>query len=99
MIEGSECKCGKKLVPYRNVCPSCGKKMSKTEFKDNGTVLTYTTLYAVPEGFEGPIHLAMIGLDEGANLICGYEGKEELSIGNQVKVKKKGELHICELEK
>lgn len=96
MIEGSECECGKKVVPFRDTCPKCGRNMSKAGFEEQGTVLTHTTLHAVPEGFEAPINLAMIELAGGVNLICGYEGKEDLKIGDKVKIKKIGELHICE---
>jgi uncharacterized OB-fold protein len=99
MIEGSECECGKKVVPSRNLCPKCGKNMIKTEFEEKGSVLTHTTLYAVPEGFEAPIKLAMIEIENGADLICSYEGKEDLNIGAKVKIKKKGKLYICELIK
>ena len=99
MIEGSECECGKKVVPSRNVCPKCGRNMIKTEFEGKGIVLTHTTLYAVPEGFQAPIKLAMIEIEDGTNLICGYEGKEDLDIGDKVKIKKKGNLNVCELTK
>ncbi len=96
MIKGAECGCQKKLVPYRKVCPRCGKDMVKAEFAKSGEVLTYTTLYAVPEGFEGPIKLAMVKLEGGANLICGYEGEQDLNIEEKVKIKKKGEFFFCE---
>ncbi len=99
MIEGSECECGKKVIPSRKICPMCGKSMIKKEFKEKGTVLTHTTLYAVPEGFEAPIKLAMIEIENEANLICSYEGKEDLKIGDKVKIKKKGNINICEIIK
>lgn len=96
MIEGAECECGKKLVPFRKLCPKCGKEMAKAQFEGKGIVITHTTLYTVPEGFEGPIKLVMVGIEGGANLICGYEGETNLNIGDNVKIRRKGELHICE---
>ncbi len=95
MIQGAECECGKKLVPYREICPKCGGKMDRAGFEEKGVVLTHTTLYAVPEGYEPPIKLAMIQLEGGANLICGYEGEEELSIGKKVRIESRGELDFC----
>ena len=97
MIEGAKCECGKMLVPFRITCPKCGKEMTKTGFEEKGIVLTHTTLYATPEGFEIPINLAMVELDGGANLVCGYEGEENLKIGDKVKIKTKDDLFFCEL--
>lgn len=96
MIEGAECECGKKLVPFRKLCPICGKEMVKAQFEERGIIITHTTLYTVPEGFESPIKLAMVEIDGGATLICGYEREMDLSIGDKVKIDRKGELHICE---
>ena len=97
MIQGAECKCGKRLVPFRETCPKCGEKTHKMEFSENGVVLTHTTVFAVPEGHEPPITLAIIELEGGAKLISGYSGEEELSIGKQVIIEKRGELYICTL--
>ena len=96
MIKGAECKCQKKVVPYRNICPRCGKSMAMAEFEEKGTVLSQTTLHAVPEGFEGPIKLAMIQVQGGANLICRYEGERDLRIGEKVSIKSMDELYYCE---
>ena len=97
MIPGAECDCGKRLVPFRETCPSCGGKTTKVKFKEKGVVLTHTTVYAVPEDYEPPIKLAIIRLDGGANLICGYEGEEELSIGKEVRIEEKKGLHFCSI--
>ena len=98
MIEGATCQCGKRVVPYRMICPSCGRGMDKTEYENYGTVLTYTTLYAPPEGFECPIGLAMVKLADGANLLCQIEGDIEMKIGEKVTVKRKGELFLCAIK-
>ncbi len=96
MIEGAECECGKRVVPNRVTCPKCGKNMATAKFNEKGSVLSHTALYAVPEGFEAPIKLAMIKLEEGPSLICGYEGDKDLEIGDSVFIKRKDALYFCE---
>jgi uncharacterized OB-fold protein len=70
--------------------------MEKADFENTGTVLTHTTLYAAPEGFEAPIRLAMVELKEGAHLVCAVKGDMEMGIGDEVRVKREGELYLCE---
>ena len=96
MIEGGKCQCGKKIVPFRKLCPACGRAMNKVEFEDVGSILTYTTLHAAPEGFEAPIRLAMVELTGGANLICSVKDDTDMGIGDEVIVKRDGELYVCE---
>lgn len=96
MIKGSECECGKKVVPRRMLCPVCGKNMTDSEFGNKGTVLTYTTLYAPPSGFEGPIRFALVDLESKAQLMCTIKGEEELKIGDKVLVDKEEDLYFCE---
>ena len=96
MIEGGKCQCGKKIVPFRNLCPACGRDMDKMEFESLGSILTYTTLHAPPEGFEGPIRIAMVELKEGAHLVCSVKGGREMNIGDEVIVKRDGEHYFCE---
>ena len=96
MIEGGRCKCGKNIVPFRKLCPSCGNAMNKVEFENVGSILTYTTLHSPPEGFEGPIRLAMVELKEGVHLVCSVKGDRDVKIGDGVIVKRDGELYFCE---
>ena len=96
MIPGATCQCGKKVVPFRKFCPACGRAMEKADFENIGSVLTHTTLHAVPEGFEAPVRLAMIELEGGANLLCSVKEDTEVSIGDDVNVKREGELYFCE---
>jgi uncharacterized OB-fold protein len=70
--------------------------MKKAEFEDSGFVLTYTTLHAPPEGFEAPIRLAMVELKEGAHLLCSMKGDRNVVIGEEVSVRREGELYVCE---
>ncbi len=96
MIEGGKCQCGKNIVPFRKLCPSCGSAMNKVEFENVGSILTYTTLHAPPEGFEGPIRLAMVELKEGAHLVCSVQGHRDMNIRDEVTVKSDGENFFCE---
>lgn len=96
MIKGSKCDCGKSVVPQRKLCPVCGKDMQEYEFENKGTVLTYTTLHAPPSGFEGPIRLALVELDDQTKLMCGIKGELELQIGNAVSIIQEGDLFFCE---
>ncbi|UCE36621.1 MAG: hypothetical protein JSW00_14040 [Thermoplasmata archaeon] len=96
MIKGSECLCGKKVVPKRDICPKCGKHMSEAEFQDFGRVLTLTILHVPPEGYEGPIMFCMVAIEGGAKLVCGYEGDRDLDIGEHVRIKKIDNKYICE---
>jgi len=96
MIPGARCQCGKNIVPFRKLCPACGKAMEEMEFENAGTVLTHTTLHAAPEGFEAPIRIAMVELEGGAKLLCSIKHDKELTIGEEVVVKREGERYFCE---
>jgi uncharacterized OB-fold protein len=72
--------------------------MKNAEFENLGSILTYTTLHAPPEGFEGPIRIAMVELKEGAHLVCSVKGHRDMSIGDDVTVQSEGELYFCEHE-
>jgi uncharacterized OB-fold protein len=96
MIKGSKCECGKYVVPQRMICPVCGRNMTDMEFENKGTVLTYTTLYAPPIGFEGPIRFALVDLKGKAQMMCTIKGEEELKIGDKVLVNKEDNMYFCE---
>ena len=95
MIEGSQCECGKKLASRRKNCPHCNKPMKDAEFNDFGRILSHTTLYAPPEGFEGPIRLCIVELEGGVQLLCRFS-EEDIAIEDQVKVKRREDLYFCE---
>ena len=66
---------------------------------DFGTLETYTTLYATPEGFSPPHTLALIGLGGGKMVLARYPKYLEsnrFKIGQQVLVKKRGDSIIFE---
>ena len=99
MIEGSECPCGKKVVPNREICPACGQTMQKVSFQGRGTVMTHTTLYTVPEGFSAPITLAVVGLSEGPYILCSCMDDTGMSIGDPVVVREEKNRYLCETGK
>ncbi len=70
-FSGYKCEeCGKITFLKRAVCPDCkGRKFSQTDLDESGKLLTYTQLYAPPEGIEElPLLLGIIELDNGVRL-------------------------------
>jgi len=85
-MQTSTCKCGKIVALRREICPNCGKKMSLIEIGDYAELLTFTTLYTVPEGFEPPIHLTLVKLENEANFLCVCKNENDLEIGKKGKI-------------
>ena len=85
----SECeKCGKRIVPPRNICPYCRSDKSTTiELGEEGILLSYTILEMPPEGFQPPVILGLVELD-GAVVLCLGEQEliDTLEIGSGVYV-------------
>lgn len=77
----SRCTCGKKVVMDRDICPKCGQAMEPFEMGNRAILLTHTTLYTVPTGFVAPIHLVLVELETGVNLLCTSKDPEHLKIG------------------
>jgi len=66
---------------------------------DLGTLETYTTLYATPEGFSPPHTLGLIGVEGGKMVLARYPKyleKGRFAIGQKVLVKKRGESILFE---
>jgi uncharacterized OB-fold protein len=85
-MQASTCNCGKTFALDRELCPSCGKPMTSIELKNDAELLTYTTLHTVPEGFNAPIFLALVKLEQGAKLMCECKNKDDLEIGKKGKI-------------
>ena len=85
-MQASTCTCGKTFALNRKLCPYCGRSLTSIELKDDGIVLTYTTLYTVPEGFDSPIFLTLVELEQGAKLLCECKNKNDLKIGKKGKI-------------
>ena len=84
MIDGSECRCGFRTIAQRETCPRCGKGMAPKRFVETGKVLSYTRLQLPPEGFDVPLDLALVELDNGPKLICWTD--RSLEIDDRVRV-------------
>jgi uncharacterized OB-fold protein len=85
-MQASTCTCGKTFSLNRELCPSCGKPMTSIELKNDAVLLTYTTLHTVPEGFNAPIFLALVKLEQGAKLLCECKNEDDLEISRKGKI-------------
>ncbi len=85
-MKGSKCRCGFATVSMRKVCPKCGRIMEEAEWPDEGKVLSFTRLQAVPEGLKEPHNLALIGIEKGPKLVCWttsmLEEEDEVTIAD-----------------
>ncbi|MCE4608134.1 MAG: Zn-ribbon domain-containing OB-fold protein [Caldisphaeraceae archaeon] len=65
-LYGSRCKaCGKVHYPPKKACPYCGSRdLELIELPKRGKLLSYTTIYAVPEGArpKSPVYFGLIDL-------------------------------------
>lgn len=85
-MKASKCACGKIIALGREVCPKCGKLMTPIELGDDVRLLTFTKLHTVPEGFDAPIFLCLVELEQGVNLLCGCKNEGDLVIGREGKI-------------
>ena len=85
-MQASTCSCGKIVTLKRELCPNCGKLMNSIDLGNKAVVLTYTTLYTVPEGFNAPIYLTLVELEQGAKLLCECKNEDDLEIGTKGKI-------------
>jgi len=82
-IMGVKCKgCGKIFYPKRVCCPDCGGKMfEEICLGDECILLTFTKLYALPEGIERvPLVLGIVEFANGARAV-GQITDENVTIG------------------
>ncbi len=65
-LNGAKCKsCGKVHYPPKNACPYCGSRdLEYIELPRKGKLISYTTIYAIPEGArsQSPIYFGLIDL-------------------------------------
>ena len=94
-LKASECRCGKILLPPRKRCIYCTGDMHEIEIRGTGSLISYTVLNTTPEGFESPLILGLIELDEidtkkgvkKPRIFCsGRITENELKIGLKVKI-------------
>ena len=86
-IAGSRCPdCGWVVAPPARICPRHPVEMAPVEISGYGSVLSYTTLTVVPEGFKPPLHIAVVELPGGARIFCHGRQTRQLRIGRRVAI-------------
>lgn len=60
--------------------------MREAETEPRGTVLSWTILHVVPEGFEAPLGLALVGLAGGMNAVARFDPRRPLEEGAPVRL-------------
>jgi len=86
-LMGLKCKkCGTIAYPKRFLCSSCkGKDFEEYPLGDEGRVVTFTKLWAIPEGIEQlPLTLAIVEFD-GKVRVTGQVLNEEIKMGDRVR--------------
>jgi uncharacterized OB-fold protein len=92
-MKGSRCRCGFATVSGKKVCPRCGKVMKPAEWPDEGKVLSFTRLQAVPEGLSDPYNLALVAVEDGPKLVCWTSGT--LEENDDVQIVEVNGKHLC----
>jgi uncharacterized OB-fold protein len=93
-------KCGKIAYPLRRVCLNCkGRDFTPVDIVGEGMVLTFTHLYAPPEGIEQkPLTLGIVQFKNGVKVVGQIESREVKTGDNVLPVwgllRKKGENEI-----
>jgi hypothetical protein len=90
-IMGTRCKkCGRLYFPPRADCTEClSSEIEWIPLSGRGKLITYTTAYFAPAGFEAPYTIALAELEEGVRVFTrmGKDVKEdEVKIGMKVKL-------------
>ncbi|SMB99741.1 hypothetical protein SAMN00808754_3065 [Thermanaeromonas toyohensis ToBE] len=78
--------CGKLYHPSRLVCRQCGgREFEPVPLEGEGTLVTYTRVYNLPEGFMKPwLTFGIVEFPNGVR-VAGQVDKEELALGMKVK--------------
>ncbi len=90
-LMGTKCKkCGEISFPPRADCLNCmSDDFEWTEYTGNGTLQTFTRIYAAPTGFDdmAPYSIGVLDLDEGGRLLGWFEGinEDEIKVGMKLK--------------
>jgi uncharacterized OB-fold protein len=95
-IDGSKCSCGRVVAPARRYCPDCQRTMAPVKLEAQGKVETHTTIEVTAEGFEPPIHLAVVRVAEGSRgktpVRVLVRSAAALTTGKAVKLEAQGEV-------
>ena len=90
-IMGTRCKkCGRLYFPPRADCADClSSDIEWIPLSGRGRLITYTTAYFAPAGFEAPYTLALAELEEGVRVFTRMSKdieRDEIRIGMKVKL-------------
>jgi malonyl-CoA/methylmalonyl-CoA synthetase len=87
MIRASRCpRCGWTFAPPVRICPDHPVETEPAVVSGYGSVLSYTTLASAPEGFKGPLQIALVELSGGARIFCHGKEESDLKIGRRVAI-------------
>ncbi len=67
--------------------------MKPAEWPDEGKVLSFTRLQAVPEGLSDPYNLALVAVEDGPKLVCWTSGT--LEENDDVQIVEVNGKHLC----
>ena len=85
-MKGSKCSCGKVSVPPVQYCGLCDTKPDLIDIDPSGTVLSYTRLHVTASGFDAPLGIALVELDDGTKFMCNAGVERDLDIGEKIKL-------------
>lgn len=60
--------------------------MEPEVFGGYGEIVTYTTLHSPPQGFASPLHIALVTVAGGVNLVCHGAKTKRVKIGSRVAI-------------
>lgn len=67
--------------------------MKPDEWPDEGKVLSFTRLQAIPEGLQDPYDLALVNIEDGPKIICWTSGT--LKVDDEVAVTEMKGKFLC----
>jgi hypothetical protein len=86
-IPASRCpRCDVVLAPPAVYCPRHPVAMTPTSLPGTGEIVSFTTLHSAPEGFRSPLHIAIVELEAGAQLMCHGAKTRGVRIGSRVTI-------------
>ena len=94
-LSGGRCgACNHLVLQVRDVCPRCWREgsMRAAPIGRAATLYSYTVNHAVPPGFDGPVVLALLDLDEGIRVLAPLEAAPA-----PPRIGARAELHLADL--
>lgn len=67
--------------------------MKNADWPDEGTVLSFTRLQAIPEGLPDPYNLALVAVTKGPKVVCWTSGT--LRENDQVTIVERKGKYLC----